>query len=243
MTGAARIPIPPALRFRAIRIGRPPEQKVRYRPASWERALIRVPVACRYLRMSGLTQPAPDHPGDRTVVRNVLQAHLAAVDLADTDTVLASFVLVVAWGSGVTNTRSLRYTPFALADPIRAAHQLTTAIETMRRGHLVEAYQQFELPGVGQSSLTRWFALAGRRSGRRWQPLILDARVHAALDANGTPVARLAGGRQSRAVSYAAYVHTMHRWAEEVRKDNPSCRPATLEWLLSQYGRSGWGTS
>jgi hypothetical protein len=242
MTGDIRVPVPRELRFRAIRMGRPPEQKSRYRPSSWEAALARLPVSWKYLREPGLTEPAPGRQGDRTVTRDALQAHLAAMDLADTDSVLASFILVAAWGSGTTNTRSLRYVPYALGDPLRAAYQLATSIEAIRQNDLIGAYQRFELPGIGEAYLTRWFALAGRRAGRDWQPLILDAGARKALDAFGIPVARLAGGRPSRAVSYAVYIQTLHRWAAEVRQDNPSCRAETLEWLLSQYGRERWAT-
>lgn len=237
MTGEVRVSIPKELRFRALRQGHPPEQTVRYRPTSWEVAMARLPMAWAFLRAPGLTEPVPGHRDDRTVSRGVLQAHLAAMDLADTDAVLASYVLVAAWGSGTTNTRTLRYLPYALADPLRAAHQLATSIEAVRENDLVGAYERFELPGIGQAFLTRWFALAGRRADREWQPLILDTWAHKGLDAFGMSAARLAGGRPSRAVSYAAYIHTLHRWAEEVRQDNPSCRAETLEWLLTQYGR------
>jgi hypothetical protein len=243
MTGEHRAPIPAELRYRAMRMGRPPEQKTRYRPATWARALERSPVVGALLWTPGLTEPVAARPADRTVTRHALQAHLAAVDLADWQTMLASFVLVAVWGSGTTNSRSLRYIPIALADPLRAAHQLTTAVETMRRDDLVGAYRQFQLPGIGQSYLTRWLALAGRRGSRAWQPLILDARVNAGLTALGVPVARLMAGRRSRAQRYAAYVDTLHRWADDVRQDNPACQPETLEWLLSRYGRESRPTS
>jgi hypothetical protein len=218
-------------------MGGVPEQKNRYRPSSWESALARVPVAWKFLRLPGVTEPVPGRHQDRTVTREALQAHLAAIDVADTGDVVGSYALVAAWGSGTTNTRILRYMPYALADPMRAAYQLSTSIESVRQDDLVGAYRRFELPGIGQASLTRWFALAGRRAGRDWQPLILDSWARMALDAFGTPVTRLAVGRTSRAVSYMAYIQTLHRWAEEVRQDNPSCRAETLEWLLSQYGR------
>jgi hypothetical protein len=50
-------------------------------------------------------------------------------------------------------------------------------------------------------------------------------------------------GRRSRAQRYAAYVDTLHRWADDVRQDNPACQPETLEWLLSRYGRESRPTS
>ena len=240
MAGETHIPIPDELRYRAVRAEEVPDQRVRFRPESWERALGFMPEACALLRDPFLTEEAAGYCGDRTVSRRDLQAHLASADLGDVTTVLASFTLVVAWGAGTTNTRSLRYTPLALLDQLRAAEQLTRAVEALRRDELIEAYDGFRLPGIGQSFATRWFALAGRRRGREWQPLIFDMRVRAALDVFGLPLYVLSGGRRSRAGGYEAYVRTLHRWAAEVRPENPFCRGETLEWLLSEHGRDGW---
>jgi hypothetical protein len=174
------------------------------------------------------------------VARPVLEAYLAGLDLTDVGAVLSAFTLVVAWGSGTTSTRSLRYTPLALDDPLRAAHQLADAVERLRNDDLAGAYDGFRLPGVGPSFATKWFALAGVREDRDWQPLILDTRVRNALEALGVPLVVFAGRRRSRAAAYEAYVRTLHSWAHEVREDNPWCRGRTLEWLLSDHGRDGW---
>jgi hypothetical protein len=240
MDGDTQIPIPDVLRYRAGRAEETPEQRVRYRPESWERALAFIPEACTLLRDPFVTEEAEGYCGDRTVSRRTLQAHLTALDMTDPGAVLASFTLVVAWGAGTTNTRSLRYTPVALFDSLRAAEQLTRAAELLRRDDVVGAYDGFRLPGIGQSFATRWFALAGRRRGREWQPLVLDLRIRYALDALEVPVSVLAGGRRSRAGGYDAYVRTLHHWAAEVRTENPFCRAETLEWLLSRHGRDGW---
>jgi hypothetical protein len=240
MTGDTQIPMPDELRFRAVRAEEVPEQRVRFRPESWERALAFVPEACALLRDPFLTEEAEGYNGDRSTSRRVLEAYLASADLTCRSTVLASFTLVVAWGAGTTNTRSLRYTPIALVDPRRAAEQLSRAVEALRRDDIVDAYDGFTVPGIGQSFATRWFALAGRRRGREWQPLILDMRVRSALDAFGLSLYVLAGGRRSRAGGYEAYVRTLHRWAAEVRPENPACSGETLEWLLSEHGRDGW---
>ena len=60
------------------------------------------------------------------------------------------------------------------------------------------------------------------------------------LGAFGLPLYVLAGGRLSRAGGYEACVRTLHRWAAEVRPEDPFCRGETLEWLLSEHGRDGW---
>jgi hypothetical protein len=243
MTGDVRVPMPDEMRNRAVQLGPPPEQVTRFRPASWERPLAFVPEACTLLRDAVLTGELEGSDEDRTVSRSVLEAHLTTLDLRVTEEVLSAFTLVVAWGSGTTNTRSLRYTPLALADPLRAAHSLSEAVERLRSGDLLGAYRRFRLPGIGQSNATRWFALAGRRPDHDWQPLILDARVRAGLEVIGVSLYAVAGGRRSRADGYAAYVRLLHTWADDVRAENPSCRAETMEWLLSQYGRASWETA
>ena len=35
--------------------------------------------------------------------------------------------------------------------------------------------------GISEAFFTKWFAFAGVRAGREWQPLVLDARVHRTL--------------------------------------------------------------
>jgi hypothetical protein len=240
MTGVLPIAMPDALRCRAVKCKELPQQRMRYRPGSWERVLAFCPEACSLLRDPRITIEAPGSEEERTVARPVLSTYLAGLDLSDADAVLSAFTLVVAWGAGTTNTRSLRYTPLALADPLRAAQQLADAIEKLRKDDLAGAYDGFRLPGVGPSFATKWFALAGVRDGRDWQPLILDTRVRNALEILGVPLVVFAGRRRSRAAAYAAYVRTMHAWAEELRAENPWCRGQTLEWLLSDHGRDGW---
>jgi hypothetical protein len=241
MTGVVPLTMPDELRRRAARMKEVPQQRARFRPGSWERALGFRPEACALLRDPRLTVDAPDSEDDRTVGRPILEAHLADLDLGDAGAVMSAFTLVVACGSGMTNTRSLRYTPLALEDPLRAAQQLADAVERLRDDDLAGAYDGFRLPGVGQSFATRWFALAGVRADRAWQPLILDTRVRSALEALGVPLVVFAGRRRSRAAAYEAYVRTLHAWADELRAENPWCRGQALEWLLSDHGRDGWG--
>jgi hypothetical protein len=238
-----RVPVPEELRYRALRTERTPEQVTRFRPSSWERALAFVPEACVLLRDAVLTDEVEGSELDRTVRRSVLEAHLTTLDPGDRAAVLASFTLVVAWGAGTTNTRSLRYTPQALVDPHRASLQLAGAVERLRADDLVGAYDGFRLPGIGQSFATRWFALAGRAEGRDWQPLILDARVRAALGLLGLPLYVVSGGRRSRAGGYEAYVEMLHEWAAHLEAEIPGCRAETLEWLLGEHGRAAWARS
>jgi hypothetical protein len=244
MTGDMRVPVPAELRDRVLsRTERPPEQVTRFRPTSWERALAFAPEACVLLRDAALTDAVEGSDRHRTVRRSALAAHLTTVDPADRGVVLASFTLVVAWGAGTTNTRSLRYTPLALVDPHRAAEQLAGAMQRLRADDLTGAYDGFRLPGIGQSFATRWFALAGRVEGRRWQPLILDAPIRAALELMGLPLYVVSGGRRSRAGGYDSYVQMLHEWAAHLREESPECTAETLEWLLGQYGRASWARS
>lgn len=106
----------------------------------------------------------------------------------DDESVVAAFVLVMAWGSGTSNPRSLRNTRSALSDATRAATALrdsasalkaATEIETAQ---LAQVHRGFSLPGIQEAFFTKWFRFAGVNPERSWQPLILDSRVRATLN-------------------------------------------------------------
>jgi hypothetical protein len=240
MTGELRAPMPQDLRYRAVQTGPPPEQRVRYRPVSWERALSFVPEACALLRDVGLTEGVPGSDDVRTVTRASVQDHLTALELGDAAAVLSAFVLAMAWSAGTGNTRALRHAPLTLADPYSAADQLTRSVEAMRADDLTAAFAFARLPGIGLSTATKWFALAGHRIDRRWQPLILDLRVRSALEGLGVRLTVPPGTRRTRANIYGVYLRTLHGWTDELVVDNSACRAETVEWLLSQHGRDGW---
>lgn len=151
---------------------------------------------------------------------------MAAVDLTDGVAVRQAFVLVMAWGSGTSNTRSHRYTRKALAAPT-CTTQLVRAADSCRRGDLIEAYSGFSVPGVGRSFFTKWFAFAGHLPGRAWQPLILDDRVLRTLNKTLGLSTRALAGSPHWGRRYAAYVEHLHAWSREVH-----CSAERLEWIL-----------
>lgn len=169
--------------------------------------------------------------GRRRVTRDHLAKLLGATDLDDALQLRQAFVIVMAWGSGTSNPRSLRNTPAALAAN-HCAHQLREAGQRCRADDLVDAYAQFSLPGVGRSFFTKWFAFAGVRPGRSWQPLILDDRVLATLNKSlGVSLKSLAGDRRwSR--RYAAYVRCMHAWSKDLKAQGLDCSAGRLEWIM-----------
>jgi hypothetical protein len=152
-------------------------------------------------------------------------------DLADDTALLRAFLLVQAWGAGVTGTRTIRHTATAFAHRERLVDALRTSAERLRHAdetaELAEAYERWRCPGVGPSFFTKWFAYAGRRDGRDWQPLILDDRVYRAL--NRTLDVRLVdlAGSRSRADRYRAYVEAVHAWARGL-----GIAAERLEWVL-----------
>nr|WP_236745963.1 hypothetical protein [Mycobacteroides abscessus] len=157
------------------------------------------------------------------------------MDLTDDDAVIAAFVLVMAWGSGTSNSRSLRNTRRALIDVSTAASVLREsatalrAVEQVTDPIIADTHRQFVLPGIGEAFFTKWFAFAGYVTGRQWQPLILDSRVrrtlHHTLD---TWLNQLTDVHRDPE-RYIAYLTAMHRWAAEL----PQPVSATqLEWIM-----------
>ncbi|MGA5304607.1 hypothetical protein ACPCHT_32180 [Nucisporomicrobium flavum] len=211
---------------------------VTYIVGSWERALAGSADA-GFLEDPRWTRPS-SVPGRRNVDRRDLERLMTAVQMDDEPAVRQAFVLIMAWGSGTSNTRSYRYTRTALASP-QCTQQLVHAATTCRDGNLAGAYTGFSLPGVRRSFFTKWFAFAGRAAGRSWQPLILDDRVLRTLNVtSGLSTTALAGSR-SWGRRYAAYVHHMHSWSQALREAGVHCSPERLEWLFFAHngGRAG----
>nr|WP_147315549.1 hypothetical protein [Asanoa ferruginea] len=162
---------------------------------------------------------------------------IKATDMTNGLAARRAFVLIMAWGSGTSNTRSYRHVPRALAAPHCATRLVDTAA-TCRQGDLTAAYEAFSLPGVRRSFFTKWFAFAGRANDRDWQPLILDDRVLRTLNRTlATSTKTLASDRRwSR--RYTAYVEQMHAWSNDLRREDISCSAERLEWIFfKQNGR------
>lgn len=219
---------PPVLRDLLDRYADVREQPARLRPSTWQNALIRVPESLEVTTLLTGRRFTRAVPGskthDRTVSRDGVRAACAAMNVDDTREILQTFVLAMAWASGLTGGRYQANTATAVIDPARAFRVLSDAAKALRHagsmhdGALEQVHRWWSLPGVGQSYASKWWALAGRVEGRDWQPLILDDRVYATLNdtlkIGGT--ARLAGSRR-RADRYRAYVETVHRWAVELQ--------------------------
>lgn len=216
---------------------------VQFRPATWERALHAVnPAATALLRDERFTD-ASEASGsahdDRLVTRDGLRRACAESNLDNPDSVTAAFALVMAWGSGLTGGRGLRNTARALGDNVRVHALLRDSARTLRQardpedGALASAHRGFRLPGVRQPFFSKWFAFAGYRDGREWQPLILDSRVYASLNETLNVSTKSLAGSRRRADRYVAYVAALHAWARQV--GIPGATGERLEWILFRH--------
>ncbi|WP_237082874.1 hypothetical protein [Mycobacteroides abscessus] len=213
---------------------------VRFRLPSWKSALAEVPGEPTRLLSDPLvttdsTSDTHRAVGDRVVTRESVIDACSAVDLADDNAVIAAFVLVMAWGSGTSNSRSLRNTRKALVDVSAAASVLRESAAALRAAQqitdpvIADTHRQFVLPGIGEAFFTKWFAFAGYVPSREWQPLILDSRVrrtlHDTLDAWLNQLTDVHRNPER----YIAYLTAMHQWAAEI----PQPITATqLEWIM-----------
>jgi hypothetical protein len=214
---------------------------VRYRPSSWNAALcgvsrspttlladtaFTVETSCERFRPKG----------DRDVTRDGVVRACKQMRLDDDVEVIRAFVLVMAWGSGTTNNRSLRNTATALADAGHAATVLRESASQLRSvgefHDVIDIHRGFHLPGVGEPFFTKWFAFAGRSPGRDWQPLILDSRVRATLNTTlGVRLNQLAP-RRNDPYRYVAYLEAIHEWSAQ---SQGPMTPERLEWILFHW--------
>jgi hypothetical protein len=150
--------------------------------------------------------------------------------------VIRAFVLVMAWGSGTTNGRSLRNTAKALGDVASAARALRESVHQLRSAEdirdALDAYQSFRLPGVREAFSSKWFAFAWCNPERDWQPLILDSRVRSTLNKTlGVRLNQLAE-RRNDPYRYIAYLKAMHDWA---RDSEGAVSAERLEWIFFDW--------
>lgn len=213
---------------------------VRFRASSWEMALANVPgkptrLLCDPAITGESAVPRYRALGDRIVTADAVTRVCRKLDLTDDESVVAAFVLVMAWGSGTSNPRSLRYTPLALENIPRAANVLRDSAVALREvaemdsGELAEVHRGFKLPGIQQPFFTKWFRFAGLEPKRSWQPLILDRRVRNTL--NKTLNVWLNDMAESRndPQRYVAYLTALHGWAAQLSSPVTASR---LEWIL-----------
>ena len=160
------------------------------------------------------------------------------LDLDDDEAVVATFVLVMAWGSGTSNSRSLRYTRSALQNVTDAARTLRNAAEALRvvaetdSEGLAAAHRGFSLPGVQEAFFTKWFSFAGVKPERRWQPLILDSRVRRTLNETLDVWLNDLATQSNGPHRYIAYLTALHAWAADLPEP---MTPSRLEWIFYSH--------
>lgn len=215
-------------------------QPVRFRLPSWEAALADVPgKPTRLLSDPSTTVESTNQQfralGDRVVAREAVIDACSFMNLADDEAVISAFVLVMAWGSGTSNSRSLRNTKSALQDvtaattALRESATAIRAIDHLDDPAIADVHRRFSLPGVGEAFFTKWFAFAGFVPDRDWQPLILDSRVRATLHKSLDVWLNQLTDSHNDLERYVAYLTAMHRWPVEL----PQRTTATqLEWIM-----------
>jgi len=175
----------------------------------------------------------------RTISRDQIYALAARTDPCDVQSLRRLFVLVQAWGSGLTGRRTPRFTGVALSSGDRLIKCLSVTATQLRRAQspaaLVEPYRAWSVPGVGPAFFTKWFTFAGTANGRSWQPLILDSLVLLTINSrDGGLGLKLSEMTPSRGPSYRyqAYVEAVHEWARDLSVDAQH-----VEWVLFETGR------
>lgn len=230
--------IPPALRTLISHYQEKTQSHVRFRPPTWERAL-----GSESPEVSVLTDERYSWENDKILTdRNTDREHVRAlvdsIDLGDEDRLLRAFLMVQAWGSGTTGSRTILHTKSALADRKNLLESLRSTAEVLRGSDdpdaLAEAYSRWHCAGVRQAFFTKWFTFGGARKGRDWQPLILDARVLRSLNTTLNVATQRLAGSLSRARRYQSYVETVHEWAAETGDD-----AQRLEWILFAHNGKG----
>ena len=241
MTRTLQAAIPPNLVYLVQAYVGCSQESTRYRPSSWIKALEGIEGSPTRLLVSPETSTETKWQrfrakGDRDVTRTQVATVCSAMDLDDLDSVIEAFVLVMAWGSGTKNGRSLRYTPRALVDRYRAAETLSGSARELRQAceyeQVIDPYRRFNLPGVREAFFTKWFAFAGYQTGRAWQPLILDSRVRATLNQTLGVWLNQFTSERNDPNRYVAYLKAMHAWADELETPTSAER---LEWILFDW--------
>lgn len=226
-----------ALRILVARYEGREQPAVRFRPATWIQELNGIrdsTSALDVLTASELTWPSESVSGDRVTNRQQVHGSASVAATDDSESLLRAFLLVQAWGSGTSGSRTLRHTRAAFEDRENLVRSLSVTAEILRAGDapsaMAEAYGAWRCAGVGRSFFTKWFAFAGTKEAREWQPLILDDRVLNTLnDTLELSTKGIAGTRLWRK-RYQKYVEELHGWAAVLAID-----ASRLEWILFRH--------
>lgn len=169
---------------------------------------------------------------DRVAVdRAGLVAAVTGADFDDDESVLAAWLLIQAWGNGTRSRWGRQNTARAAAHRDQLLTNLRATAMILRQAHDVAATEDAYRAWVGrigmnESFVTKWFAFAGIKPGRAWQPLILDRSVWRTLNNTlGLTLHAIAGTTSQWAV-YRTYVEMLHEWGGSVEGAQ------RLEWVL-----------
>jgi hypothetical protein len=246
VTNDDRFAVPVNLPRLVARYADKSQSPVRFRLPSWNSALDGVPGdPTRLLANPQITSESTTarfrEVGDRVVTRDAVAKACSSIDFTNNESVVAAFVLVMAWGSGTSNSRSLRNTKTALGDVAAAATVLrdsATALRPIQRIDdvaLADAHRKFSLPGIREAFFTKWFAFAGITAERAWQPLILDSRVRATLHNTLNVWLNQLTAKRRDPERYVAYVAALHSWSTALPEPTTAAR---LEWILFTHNGS-----
>ena len=160
-----------------------------YNPAVWVQALDGVFTA-DFVR-AALEPPDATTPvlnPDRVAVdRAGLVTAVTGADFDGDESLLAAWLLVQAWGNGTRSQYGRQNTARAAAHREQLLKNLRATATILREAHDVasteDAYRAWVgRIGINESFFTKWFAFAGIKPGRPWQPLILDRSVWRTLN-------------------------------------------------------------
>lgn len=173
-------------------------------------------------------------PGRNATDRPRVSAAVRSADFDDDDELLSAWLLVQAWGNGLRSHHGRGNTAAALGHREQLLANLRTTASLLRESSSTEstaaAYRAWRTGiGINESFFTKWFAFAGVRAGRAWQPLILDQRVWRTLNKTLALSMREAAGTTSQWVVYQTYVETVHDWAGDPEVAQ------RLEWVLFKH--------
>jgi hypothetical protein len=176
----------------------------------------------------------------RTVSRASLIAACQKMNLDDQQSVVETFVLVMAWGTGITGSRGVRNTRLAVAAGPAATECLAESAQALRRSSHWTTQRCWRPTGRGpclrwgRPSLPNGLLSPGSHTTdtRPWNPLILDKRVHESLNRTlAVSTIDLADSRLRRR-RYWAYVAAMHDWAALLHTAGQDIDAERLEWNL-----------
>lgn len=177
-----------------------------FRPETWRRWIGTFPAASTVIEKHATADAAA---GGR-LSRADLASLSSAVDETDDESFRQLFVATMIWGSGTSNGRGPRYTAAALDDE-RLVSSLMASRRMIFDGDPARAYSSFLSRGVGPPFFTKWFWAAGLDRDLDPAPLILDARVWAALGTLGWD-SREAAGTNRWGKRYVVYLKAMGQW-------------------------------